>query len=83
MGFCAAFAYSQSETGAGVARVVLLPTWVADIAINGVHASGGVFSQVVAIAVSVLVYGCVLWIGFEVFDRKRKQNQSPDTTRGT
>jgi hypothetical protein len=62
-------------------RIALLPTILADIAINGVHASGGIVSETIALAASVLVYGLMFWglITLVTLPRKRP-NQPPQPT---
>ena len=44
---------------------------MADIAINGVHSSGGTLSLIATLAVSVLVYAALLWGMFELMTPKK------------
>ena len=68
---CALYAHNSAGGGADVARLILIPTLIADIAINGVHSSGGALSLIVSLAASVLVYAALLWGIFELMTFKK------------
>ncbi len=82
MGTCALLAYPIEGPFQDTARIILFPTLIADVVMNGVHASGGVVSQLLALLFSVLIYALLIWFLLRILAQKQTANQPPEPPLG-